>query len=63
MYVTNWRRFPAPKEKGGQSRLKLLTMFFTIKSPELRADINKELCLLIYPKHPKTTFFGCLSSD
>jgi hypothetical protein len=31
---------------------------FAIKSSDLGTNKNKGLCFLIYPKHPKTTFFG-----
>lgn len=45
------------------SLLGLLTKFTVLKRSELRPNKNNELFSLVYLKHPKTTFFGCLSSS
>jgi hypothetical protein len=44
-------------------RAQIAAKFFAVKNRVPAASKNKGFCLLIYPKHPKTTFFGCLSLE
>ncbi|WP_395490014.1 hypothetical protein ACG1VR_01345 [Cedecea davisae] len=40
----------------------LQTKPIVLKRHEHHANKNNEYCSLTYPKQPKTTFFGCLTS-